>query len=89
MNVMIFNYHKDVNKVSSRVFLPMIIPTDKYFGIDITELEVEEQALISDEFFRLMDEHVSKIDMLMEKYDCKYKYRSFFPEKMKDIVFDQ
>lgn len=89
MNVMTFNYHKDDNSISARVFIPISHPTDKYFGIDISELDFEDQALFSEEYFRLVDELKAKTDELMEKYDCKYKYRSFFPEKMKNIVFDQ
>lgn len=84
---MIFNYNKE-GTFSERVFIPLIKPTDKYFGIDITELDLEDQALFAEEVFRLQDEQKAKINELMNKYDCNHKYRYFFPEKMTNVVVE-
>jgi len=88
MNIMTFTYNKD-GELSDRVFIPLVNPTNKYFGIDISELEVVDQVAFDEEVFRIQDEQKAKMDALMEKYDCKYKYRAFFPEKMTNVVFEK
>lgn len=88
MNIMTFTYNKD-GEFSERVFIPIVNPTQKYFGIDISELEVVDQVAFDEELFRIQDEQKAKIDALMEKYDCKYRYRFFFPEKMTNVVFEK
>jgi len=87
MNIMTFTYNKE-GKLSDRVFIPLTSPTENYFGIDISELEVVDQVAFDEELFRIQDEQKQKMDALMEKYDCNYKYRAFSPQKMTNIVFE-
>lgn len=86
MNIMTFTYTKEPSKVSERVFIPLVVPADKYFGIDITELSVHDQVALSEDITNLDLERKSKIDELMAKYDARHAYRSFIPAKMSAIV---
>jgi len=86
MQIMEFTYTKSPADVSSRVFIPLVKPTDKYFGIDVSDLDVEDQALIANELDQLNQERSDKIETIMAKYDVRTNYRSFIPSKMSDIV---
>lgn len=88
MNAMSFTYVKSPTDTSHRVFLPILVPTDKYFGIDISELDAEDQGEFQVALEELIDEHKEKIEKLMEVYDIKHAYRHFFPGKMENVVFD-
>lgn len=82
---MSFIYVKDDKDISERVFIPLQNPSDKYFGVDISELDYEEQAVFQVSIEEVIAEYKDKIDKLMEQYDIKHSYRYFFPNKMKDL----
>lgn len=86
MTILTFKYIKEPGNESDRVFVPLVSPTEKYFGIDISELDMEDQVAFAMEAEKIVDEQKAKIDSLMVKYDVKYKYRFFLPEKMENIV---
>lgn len=87
MPAMTFKYNKD-GKISDRVFIPITHPSEKYFGIDITELDIEDQGTFLVAVEDIIEEQKQKIAEVMEKYDLKYKFRSFFKEQMTEVVFD-
>ena len=86
MNIMTFTYTKDADNITNRVFIPISKPTDKYFGIDITELDIEDQGTFTAKLEDLKDEYDQKVDDLLRDYDLNYRYRSFLPSKMTNIV---
>jgi len=61
-------------------------PTDKYFGIDISELSEAEQGEFSAKFSNIMDDKAEAIWQLMNEYDVRRKFRSFIPSRMANIV---
>jgi hypothetical protein len=81
-----FTYTKDDGKTSDRVLAVMNEPTDKYFGIDISELSEAEQGEFSAKFSTIMDDKAEAIWQLMNEYDVRRKFRSFIPSRMANIV---
>lgn len=85
MNVLAFTYTKDNGEVSNRVFVPLVSPTDKYFGVDISELDYEDQVFITKELYDLEQEKYKQVRELMAKYDINHSFRTFIPSKMSSI----
>lgn len=81
-----FEYTDTKGKKSRRTLLVLQNPTDKYFGIDMSELDVEEQVLFSQEYSRIHQEYKDKLEQLQIEYDLKYKLRQFFADKMENQV---
>lgn len=81
-----FTYTKDDGKTSDRVLMVMEEPTDKYFGIDISELSEVEQGEFAAAFSKIMDDKAEAIWQLMYDFDVRRKFRYFIPSKMTDIV---
>lgn len=81
-----FKYRKEDGSVTERVFIPLQEPGDKYFGIDISELDMEDQGLFASDIEALQDEFNAKVNALMIKYDMKYKYRTFLASGVFDLV---
>jgi hypothetical protein len=88
MGIMTFKYVKAPDDTSDRVFVPISHPSEKYFGIDITELDTEDQALFTNALEDIIDEQKESIEQLMTQYDVKHKYRHFFANKMQEVRFD-
>lgn len=86
MKTMTFTYNKDATHQSERVFIPLVAPTDKYFGIDVSELDEENQSCIAIELESLANKYKRDQEAIMAGYDVKHNYRSFFPSKMTNIV---
>lgn len=81
-----FQYTKDDGKVSDRVFIPLESPTNKYFGIDISELSVEDQGIFAAKMQKIQEDKEEAVHGLMQEFDIKFKFRYFVPEKMFAIV---
>lgn len=89
-SIITFNYTKEANDVSSRVYVPMVTPGAKnYFGIDITELSVEDQSQFAEEMRKIDAVRVAAVEKLMREYDIEHNFRSFVPEKMSDIEVEE
>lgn len=84
----IFKYSKDGEEARERILFELVSPTDKYFGVDLTELDIEEQGQFVAEATIIIEQRNAEIALLMEKYDIKHKYRYFYPEKMTNVVFE-
>lgn len=82
MKIQSFQYTDDKGKVSFRDFIPIKEPSDNYFGIDVSELGYEDQ----EDFLKAVEEvqvrRNSEIEALMEKFDIKYKFRTFKASRM-------
>lgn len=88
MSLVNFTYTKSDGNISERAFVPLHIPFEDYFGIDVTELSEEDQALFAAEIKTLQDLHNKAITSIMEEYDIKHNYRKFLKEKMSDITIE-
>ncbi len=86
MSVVSFTYTKENGEVSKRDLFALTTPGDKYFGIDITELDLEDQGIFIAEMQQLEQERQAKINALMAKSDLKHKFRSFLPSRMSGIT---
>lgn len=90
MTVISFEYVKQgATEPKPKLMVPLVQPTNKYFGIDITELDPEAQGTFMDRVDKLIDLHKKNIEELMEEYDIKHNYRYYFPEKMTNVVIEE
>ena len=60
-----------------------------YEGIDISELEMPEQAMFAEQLDTAYNEYLDKVNMLKQEFDVVNNYRRFDPVKMTDIVSEQ
>jgi len=81
-----FTYTKEDGKTSDRVVAVINEPTDKYFGIDISELSEAEQGEFYAKFSTIMDNKAEALGRLMYDYDVRRNFRSFSPSRMANIV---
>lgn len=88
MKILSFKYEKANGSVSNRVVLEMQDVTKHVQAIDLTELEVEDQASFAAEVSKLMDVFKAGLAKLEDEYDVKNRYRQFDPAKMSDIQKD-
>jgi len=90
MTVLSFDYIKQgATEHKPKLLVPLVQPTNKYFGIDISELDLESQGVFVAEIEKLIDLHKKNINDLMEEYDIKHSYRYFFPEKMSNLTIEE
>ena len=88
MTIMAFKYQKDEDKLVDKVFVPITVPSEKYFGIDVTELDIDDQVSFEEEMNLIFLDQKDKIADLMNRFDLKHKYRYFFANKMQDVVVE-
>lgn len=86
--VMTFQYMKSPNDITDRVFVALGEPSDKFFGVDITELDDEEQGLFMAGVNKAFEEYTEQLNVLMQEFDIKNNYRYFKPEKMVNVKVD-
>ena len=58
MNILEFKYTKDDGKASQRTFIEISPPNKNYFGIDISELDIDHEInsdIISKDFLKFKD----------------------------------
>jgi len=88
MNILEFKYTKDDGKVSQRAFVELKEPSKNYFGIDITELDVDLQVAFGKDMAFLKERYDKQIADVMANYDIKHNFRAFDPVKMENIVVE-
>ena len=89
MSTVSFRYpQKNTGEYATRALVVISTPSDKYFGVDISELDPEEQAKFTLAMEEVQNIAKDAIADLMIEFDLKHRYRYFFPEKMKDVIFD-
>lgn len=86
MTILSFTYTKSPTDISQRVYVPLSVPGKNYFGIDVSDLDIEDQALFAAEIDEIERDKQMKIELAMGKYDIRTNFRSFNPEKMSNIV---
>lgn len=89
MTILSFNYLKKGATVPEyKVVFSLVTPSDKYFGIDITELDPEDQGLISTKLADAKAKYQEEIEKIMLEYDIKHNFRYYFAHKMSDLEID-
>jgi hypothetical protein len=88
MPILTFTYTKDTGEVSNRTLFALEQPGAKYFGIDMSELDLEDQVAFSVDMDKIEEEKQQKIKDLMAQYDIKHSFRTFLPSKMSDVTIE-
>lgn len=88
MKVISFTYTKADKSQSLRTIVALAEPSKNFFGIDISELDIEDQAIFINELEVILENKKKEVEELMEKYDIRTNYRTFCPDRMSDIQVD-
>ena len=88
MKILEFKYTKDDGKVSQRTVVELNAPSKNYFGIDISELDVDLQLAFGKDIDFLKTRYDRQIADVMTNYDIKHNFRNFDPKKMEDSVVE-
>lgn len=88
MNIITFTYTKKDGSISNRVLAPSVVPNTMYEGIDISELDMEEQAALSEELDMVHGAYLAAMKELQDKYDVNHRYRRFDPKLMSNVVVE-
>lgn len=86
MNIITFSYTKANGKTSERVLSPIIYPNTMYEGIDISELDVNDQCAYIAELDAAKSDFADDCRRIQEKFDVETMYRRFDPSKMTNVV---
>lgn len=86
MEFMDFTYTKPNSPAKARTLLVLGKPSQNYFGIDMSDMLTDEYHAFSTEFNQLQREFEQKKADLMARYDLKYNYRQFSPDRMQDVT---
>jgi hypothetical protein len=89
MKILTFTYTKSDGSQSARVVLPLTSPSKNYFGIDLSELDYEEQASFALGYELLQDEFNQKVHALMKDFDLSKNYRNFLEAQITDLDIDE
>lgn len=85
MKTLLFTYTKKDKSVSDRVLLAMGSPTNKYSGIDLTELD----PVVANEFTKaaaeLHTKYLKDLQDLQVSFDLKHNYRQFLEEGVSNL----
>lgn len=81
-----FKYKKSPEDVSNRTVVVLDQPSNKYFGIDVSDLDEDEQEQINAEIQNAQDTFKTEtIAAIIYKYELQNKFRNFLVEKMEDV----
>lgn len=77
-----FNYTDRNGKTSVREVLVLQNANDKLAGVDVSELDLDDQAMLASEYDKLLSAFQEAVLALYYKYDVTNNYREFLPERM-------
>lgn len=77
-----FNYTDRKGKNTNREALVIKEPNHFVECIDVSELEMDEQAMLASEYDKLLSRFQEELLALYYKHDVTNNYRQFDPEKM-------
>lgn len=89
MKTITFDYTKKDGSVSERTMLVLVEPhkaTDKYAGIDISEIGPDEGAEFVSRYEMLHEKYLEEVKQLQAEFDVKHNYRQFFESGMSNII---
>jgi len=85
MKILTFTYTKKDGSVSSRTLLAMDGPSDKYSGIDLSELDANEAQAFINSMQELNDQYLEDMRKLQVAAGLRYNYRQFLAAGMSNI----
>lgn len=85
MKTLTFKYTKKDNSVSERTLLAMVVPGDKYAGIDVSELDPYMAGKFMEEAEQAYNEFLDRIDSLQRQYDLNHNYRQFLASGVSEL----
>ena len=86
MKTITFDYTKKGGETSERTLLVVGSPTDKYSGVDLSELDPTIAAEFVVKYEKLNSEYLAQVQKLQAEYDLKHSYRQFFESGMHNII---
>jgi len=89
MKTITFNYTKKDGSTSERTLLVSVEPkpaTDKYAGIDLSELSPEDGSEFAARSNLLLDKYLEGMKELQAEFDLKHNYRQFLESGMSDVI---
>lgn len=87
MKIAKFTYQDLKGKITERKVLVVNEPTDKISGIDLSELEPDEQQEFAEAYAAIMAAAKSELQALQAAWDLKYNYRQFFADKITNLEY--
>jgi len=89
MKTITFNYTKKDGSTSERTLLVSVEPkpaTDKYAGIDLSELSPEDGSEFSVRYEEMHNKYLNDVKELQAEFDLKHNYRQFLESGMSDVI---
>ncbi len=88
MNLQEFHYVKANGKESERTVVVLREPNQNtnVFGIDVTDLDLEEFTDFVSEVTELKRRQKEELEALMATYDLKHNFRNFKQENMTNVT---
>ena len=87
--MMTFDYVKSPTDISSRVIRVLSYPSDKYFGIDLTELDQEDQGLVAHKLHDAYIKYMQEVKDIMAEADIVNNFRYFLANKTSNVVKEE
>ncbi len=85
MKIKSFTYTKTDGSTSERVLLVMSEPYKFVTGVDISELNDEDQAMFAISMGAAHDAYLQRMIEIQDKYDVVHNFRQFDPVKMTNV----
>lgn len=86
MKTLTFTYTKKDGSVSTRTLLAMVTPSDKYAGIDVSDMDAVEAADFIAATNSLHSRYLEAMQTLQSQFDLKHNYRQFLAGGMTNIT---
>lgn len=80
-----FDYVDSKGKETHRKLLVTQEPTDKLAGIDVTESNDTDIALIAVAYNEALTDFLARVESLKVEFDVKHNFRQFFPDSMANV----
>lgn len=86
MKTLTFNYAKKDGSTSSRTILAQVTPTNKYAGIDLSELDAVEAENFITQAQEAYAAYIMRLTQLQAQFDLKHSYKQFLASGMSNIT---
>lgn len=86
MNCITFDYTKISGTTTKRVVYPLVVPNKMYEGIDVSELDFDDQTAFIVEMSRARDAYIAQMAEIQARFYVKKNYRRFDPAKMTHVI---
>lgn len=86
MKTLTFTYTKKDGSTSTRTLLSLVVPGDKYAGIDVSDLDANEAEVFISAMAALHNKFLGDMLELQRRADLKHNYRQFLASGMSNIT---